>query len=54
MGPNRNRPLIKSRSTAGTGHTSVTGKNRRNDPDRLALRAFDPAARRHVLYREDR
>ena len=32
------RPLIKLRSTAGTGYTYVTRKNRRNDPDRISLR----------------
>ncbi len=29
------RPIVKLRSTAGTGYTYVTKKNRRNDPDRL-------------------
>ena len=31
------RPIIKMKSTAGTGFTYVTKKNRRNDPDRLAV-----------------
>lgn len=48
------RPVIKMRSTAGTGHTYVTRKNRRNTPDRLVLRKFDPVVRRHVDYREER
>ncbi|GIF42269.1 50S ribosomal protein L33 [Actinoplanes xinjiangensis] len=48
------RPVIKLRSTGGTGYTYVTRKNRRNDPDRLVLRKFDPVARRHVDFREDR
>jgi large subunit ribosomal protein L33 len=48
------RPVITLRSTAGTGHTYVTRKNRRNDPDRLTLVKYDPAARAHVLYRETR
>ena len=48
------RPVIKLRSTAGTGFTYVTTKNRRNDPDRLVLRKFDPMARRHVDFREER
>jgi large subunit ribosomal protein L33 len=48
------RPVIKLRSTAGTGHTYVTKKNRRNNPDRLRLRKFDPVVRRHVEYREER
>ena len=48
------RPIIKLRSTAGTGFTYVTRKNRRNDPDRLVLRKFDPVARQHVTFREER
>ncbi|MEU1823592.1 50S ribosomal protein L33 [Streptomyces abikoensis] len=48
------RPVIKLRSTAGTGHTYVTRKNRRNDPERLELRKYDPVARRHVTFREER
>jgi large subunit ribosomal protein L33 len=48
------RPVITLRSTAGTGHTYATRKNRRNNPDRLVLRKYDPAAGRHVLFREER
>ncbi|BAS15603.1 50S ribosomal protein L33 [Arthrobacter sp. Hiyo8] len=36
------RPIIKLKSTAGTGYTYVTRKNRRNDPDRLVLKKYDP------------
>ena len=54
MARNDVRPIIKLRSTAGTGYTYVTRKNRRNDPDRLVLRKFDPVARRHVDFREER
>lgn len=48
------RPIIKLRSTAGTGYTYRTRKNRRNDPDRMVLRKYDPGARRHVEFREER
>ncbi|MEV0897146.1 50S ribosomal protein L33 [Actinoplanes sp. NPDC049802] len=48
------RPVVKLRSTAGTGYTYVTRKNRRNDPDRLVLLRYDPLIRRHVDFREDR
>lgn len=48
------RPIIKLRSTAGTGFTYVTRKNRRNDPDRMVLRRYDPVARRHVEFKEER
>lgn len=48
------RPIVKLRSTAGTGYTYVTRKNRRNDPERMALRKYDPIARRHVEFKESR
>lgn len=54
MARNEIRPLVKLRSTAGTGYTYITRKNRRNDPDRLALRKYDPVIRRHVDFREER
>ncbi len=48
------RPVVKLKSAAGTGYTYVTRKNRRNDPDRLTLRKYDPIARAHVEFREER
>ena len=48
------RPIIKLRSTAGTGYTYVTRKNRRNTPYRLVLKKFDPIVRRHVEFKEAR
>ncbi|MDS0137068.1 MULTISPECIES: 50S ribosomal protein L33 [unclassified Amycolatopsis] len=48
------RPIVKLRSTAGTGYTYVTKKNRRNDPDRMVLRKYDPVARKHVEFKEER
>ncbi|MGI5290351.1 50S ribosomal protein L33 [Nonomuraea polychroma] len=54
MGRSELRPLVRMRSTAGTGYTLVTRKNRRNDPDRLVLRKYDPIIRRHVEFREER
>ena len=48
------RPVIKLRSTAGTGYTYVTKKNRRNNPDRMVLRKYDPVARKHVEFKEER
>ncbi|MFE3101007.1 50S ribosomal protein L33 [Nocardia tengchongensis] len=48
------RPVIKLKSTAGTGYTYVTRKNKRNDPDRMVLKKYDPVVRQHVDFREDR
>ncbi|WP_228993927.1 50S ribosomal protein L33 [Streptomyces sp. DH8] len=54
MARNEVRPVIELRPTAGTGCTYATRKNRRNDPARMALRTYDPVARRHVGFREER
>ncbi|MET8508571.1 50S ribosomal protein L33 [Streptomyces sp. NPDC004787] len=48
------RPVVTLRSTAGTGATYVTRKNRQNDPDRLVLRKYDPVLGTHVDFREER
>ncbi|MFF7361392.1 50S ribosomal protein L33 [Streptomyces sp. NPDC008125] len=54
MARSESRPVVTLRSTAGTGQSYVTRKNRRNDPDRLELRKFDPVAGHHVVFREAR
>ncbi|MBP0448556.1 MULTISPECIES: 50S ribosomal protein L33 [Streptomycetaceae] len=54
MARSEQRPVVRLRSTAGTGFTYVTRKNRRNDPDRLVLRKYDPVARQHADFREER
>lgn len=54
MARNDIRPIITLRSTAGTGYSYATRKSRRNDPDRLTLRKYDPRAGRHVEFREER
>jgi large subunit ribosomal protein L33 len=54
MARNEIRLVVKLRSTAGTGFTYVTKKNRRNDPDRLVLRKYDPVIRQHVDFKEER
>ena len=48
------RPIVKLRSSAGTGYTYVTRKSRRNDPDRIQLRKYDPILGRHTDFREER
>ena len=53
MARNDIRPIIKLKSTAGTGYTYVTRKNKRNNPDRISLK-FDPVVRKHVEFREER
>ena len=45
---------ITLKSTAGTGYTYVTRKNKRNNPDRITLKKYDPVIRKHVEFREER
>lgn len=51
MAKKGNRILVKMRSTE-SGHIYITYKNRRNDPNRLELKKYDPFVRRHVIYKE--
>ncbi len=48
------RQGIRLESTAGTGHVYVTEKSKRNTPDRLEVKKYDPIARKHVTYKEAR
>ena len=54
MARNDIRPIIKLKSTAGTGYSYVTRKNKRNNPDRITLKKYDPVVRKHVEFREER
>ena len=45
---------IKLVSTAGTGHFYVTKKNPRTQTEKLQLKKYDPKARKHVLYKEEK
>ena len=54
MARNDFRPIVKLRSTAGTGYTYVTRKNRTNTRERIELKKYDPILRRHVVFREER
>ncbi|MDY7101820.1 MAG: 50S ribosomal protein L33 [Actinomycetota bacterium] len=54
MAKNDKRPIIKLRSTAGTGYTYVTRKNRTNTRERIELKKYDPVARQHVIFKEER
>ncbi len=47
------RIWVKLRSTESS-YVYLTQKNRRNDPQRLELRKYDPIVRRHVIFRETR
>jgi large subunit ribosomal protein L33 len=47
------REMIKMKSTESP-HVFTTTKNKRNTPDRLQLKRYDPVVRKHVLYKEAR
>ncbi len=44
--------LVKMTSTADTGYFYVAKRNPRKKPEKLALRKYDPVARKHVLFKE--
>lgn len=48
------RPIIKLRSTAGTGYMYVTKKNKVNTRERVELKKYDPVVRQHVIFKEER
>ena len=46
------RDKIRLISTAGTGHFYTTVKNKRNTPDKMQIKKYDPVVRKHVAYKE--
>ena len=46
------REKTKLESTAGTGHFYTTDKNKKNMPEKMEIKKFDPVARKHVVYKE--
>ncbi len=46
--------LIKMVSTADTGYFYVAKKNTRTLTEKLAMRKYDPRARKHVLFKESK
>ena len=46
------RDKIRMISSAGTGHFYTTDKNKKNTPDKLEKKMFDPTIRKHVMYKE--
>jgi large subunit ribosomal protein L33 len=48
------RPIIKIKSTAGTGFTYVTTKNKVNSRERIELMKYDPKVRKHVIFKEEK
>jgi large subunit ribosomal protein L33 len=43
---------IKLVSSAGTGHFYTTTKNKKNTPEKMEIKKYDPVVRKHVIYKE--
>ncbi len=48
-----NRVIIKLKSTESPYFYSTT-KNKRNTPDRIQMKKYDPIVKKHVLFKESR
>ncbi|GGO88813.1 MAG: 50S ribosomal protein L33 [Oceanospirillaceae bacterium] len=46
------REKIRLVSSAGTGHFYTTDKNKRNTPEKMEFKKYDPVVRKHVMYKE--
>lgn len=46
------REKIKLVSSANTGHFYTTMKNKRNTPEKIERKKYDPVVRKHVIYKE--
>jgi len=46
--------LVRLVSTADTGYFYVTKKNPRNSTEKFEFRKYDPRARKHVLFKEQK
>ncbi len=49
-----NTVLIKMVSSADTGYFYVKKKNPRTKTEKLEMKKYDPVARKHVEFREER
>jgi large subunit ribosomal protein L33 len=46
------REKIKLISSSNTGHFYTTTKNKRNKPEKIKIKRYDPVIRQHVFYTE--
>lgn len=53
MAKSINRVIVRLRSTESP-YTYSTTKNKRNDPDRIEMKKYDPIVKKHVLFKETR
>lgn len=48
------REKIRLVSTAETGHFYTTDKNKRNMPEKMEIKKFDPVVRKHVSTKKQK
>ncbi|MBT5856510.1 50S ribosomal protein L33 [bacterium] len=48
---NRQHIVLKSEET---GHTYHSTKNKRNTPDRIEIKKYNPMSRKHETYKEEK
>lgn len=48
------RDKIKLVSTENTGHFYTITKNKKNNPEKMEVKKFDPKARKHTIYKESK
>ncbi len=46
------REKIRLNCTEGSGHFYTTDKNKREHPEKMEIRKYNPVLRRHVMYKE--
>ena len=46
------RDKIRLVSSAGTGYFYTTDKNKRNMPEKMEIKKYDPVVRKHVIFKE--
>ncbi|MDF1822322.1 MAG: 50S ribosomal protein L33 [Alcanivoracaceae bacterium] len=52
MATKKIREKIKLVSSAGTGYYYTIDKNKREHPEKMELRKYDPKVRKHVMFKE--
>ncbi len=53
MAKKGNRQIIKLKSSQSS-HMYSTYKNKKNDPERIEIKKYDPVVRKHVMYKEEK
>lgn len=52
MAGNSKRTIVQLESSAGTGYRYTVTKSRKNHPERIAFKKFDPVIKKHVMFKE--